>query len=351
MARLTSTASSATRWGSALGIIGVSLTAAHAQYNPDWARNFRVGVLAGFNIKADFRTSGTFALNGSNPGAVGVPGQNHTYDDGYVRVDEFGNASGYTAYWGYQNASQYDPASRTLTMHATSDYTLSGGRTTADADAPQIGLDLAYGGEIHRWNRTRIGWEFGFGWLPIEIKDDSPLDAMLTQTAHSYDVPPGVVPPTAPYNGGFSGSGQPLIFDVAHTAGSGTTNGTVTGARTLDVSLFAFRLGPSFFWDVSPQFGFALGAGPAMGLVTGTYRFNETPGGSARNRGSVDSTEIVFGGYVNAMLTYHAVKNGDFYISAQYMPLGDATFDGPGRSARLDLSGAVYVAAGVNWPF
>src|SRR6478736_9428060 len=58
-----------------------------------WPKHFRVGAMAGFNIKADFKMSGTFAVSGYNPGGV-FPGTDHVYDDGYVRVDELGNAQG-----------------------------------------------------------------------------------------------------------------------------------------------------------------------------------------------------------------------------------------------------------------
>src|SRR6185312_14826186 len=63
----------------------------------DWTRHFRIGALAGLNIKADFKTTGTFAA------ASGTPG---VYDDGYVLTDSTGNSGGLTGNWGYQNASQ-----------------------------------------------------------------------------------------------------------------------------------------------------------------------------------------------------------------------------------------------------
>src|SRR6478736_309433 len=56
-------------------------------------RHFRVGAMVGFNLKADFSMSGTFSASGNNPGAVGVSGQDHIYDDGYVRVDANGIAT------------------------------------------------------------------------------------------------------------------------------------------------------------------------------------------------------------------------------------------------------------------
>src|ERR1041385_972660 len=64
----------------------------------DWSRHFRIGMLVGFNLKASFRLSGEFSVSGSQPGATNVSGLDHFYDDGYVRVDETGNALGKTIY-------------------------------------------------------------------------------------------------------------------------------------------------------------------------------------------------------------------------------------------------------------
>ena len=100
---------------------------ARGQYDPDWSRNIRIGFLAGFNIKADFRMSGTFPIFGTDPGLAGMPRQNHVYDDGYVRVDATGNAGtdprgGYTTFWGYQDGSQH-PSASTLLFHNSSFFT------------------------------------------------------------------------------------------------------------------------------------------------------------------------------------------------------------------------------------
>ncbi len=40
-----------------------------------------------------------------------------------------------------------------------------------------------------------------------------------------------------------------------------------------------------------------------------------------------------------------------FVNGTLFMPLGRSTFSGGGRQARLDLNGAIYVSAGINWPF
>jgi hypothetical protein len=356
MLRILSIHFRAARWFSALAALLFFAGRAQGQYDPDWTRNFRIGMLVGFNIKADFKTGGSFNVSGSQPGATNMTGVDHIFDDGYVRVDDSGNAQGYTTYWGYQNESQH--VGDTLEMHSTSSYSIDPHNHDGDQSV-FVGFDLAYGGNLWRGERLRVGWEFGFGLLPISISDDSQMSGEATQNTYSFNIPPAsgggtVVIPGAPYNGGSSGSGQPSIKDIATLIGSSSTNTTISGSRTLDVILYTFRLGPTLFWDVNDYIGLQVGAGPALGFIAGEYRYNETidsGNGPVQSKGSFSDSDLVYGGYVNATVTYHAVANGDLYLGIQYMPLGSASFSQGGRQAKLDLSGAMYLSAGINWPF
>jgi hypothetical protein len=113
-------------------------------------------------------------------------------------------------------------------------------------------------------------------------------------------------------------------------------------------------LGPSFYWDLGDYAGISLGAGPAVGIVSGNYNYDEivTAGGvSARNTGGFEATDLTYGGYVNGTLMVHVVDSGDIYVGAQYMPMEDATFSGGGREGRLNLGGQLYLSIGINWPF
>lgn len=317
----------------------------------NWPRHFRVGAFLGINIKAEFKMSGNFSVSGSQPGQPGVPGVDHVYDDGYARVDATGNAQGRTSYWGYDNDGQYDGAAQTLTFHSAKSFEASGGGTSDDS--PYLGVDVAYGGNLWRWGRTQIGWEFGFGYLPINIKDKQPVATVIQRTVHSYDTG-GILLPTAPYHGGSSGIG-PTLLDGATSLPDDEISGTITGSRTLEMTLFAFRLGPLLHWELNPRWAVSLSAGPALGYLDGDLSYEETilsaDGGSGINRGSTDGSDVVFGAYVNATLMYHLEEHGDLYIGVQYMPLGSATVSGGGREAKLDMSGGVYFTAGINWPF
>jgi hypothetical protein len=302
----------------------------------DWTRHFRIGAMVGLNISANFSAKGTFSIN--RPPGV--------YDDGYVREDNTGNAFGQTGYWGYNNSSQL--VGSKLTLRNTTSYTTSG--SSQDSGSAFPGLDMAYGGNLWNWGRTRIGWDLGFGLLPISITDNRPMSATVNQTVYTFDTG-GIVVPGAPYQGGFNRQGEPTI-SVTSTNSSSSSQETITGSHTLEVMLYTVRLGPSLYWDLNQYLGLSAGVGPAVGIVSGDYKYDEIVPGGARNHGQIGGTDLVYGGYVNASLMYHVPgENGDLYLGVQYMSLGNATISGRDREGRLNLGGQVYISAGINWPF
>jgi hypothetical protein len=309
----------------------------------DWTRHFRIGALVGMNISASFNEKGAFNISGNNAA-------NGIYDDGYVRPDQNGDPA-YTSYWGYNNAGQYNPANGgTITMHATTDFSTSGGGSAESGAFP--GFDMAYGDNLWYWKHARVGWELGFGLLPINISENSSMSATVTQSTFTFNTG-GIVVPTAPYQGGSSGLG-PLLTNSPSSSISTTSDGTITGSQSLDVMLYTLRLGPSFYWDLTGHIGMSLGAGPAVGIVSGDYKYDETitaAGISARNTGKIGGTSLVYGGYVNAAVMYHVQEDADIYIGAQYMPMSDTTIGGGGREGQLKLGGQLYFSIGINWPF
>jgi hypothetical protein len=311
----------------------------------DWTQHIRLGAVLGFNIKANFNESGLFNVSGNNAA-------NGIYDDGYVQPDQSGDPA-HTGFWGYNNASQYNGGAQTLTMHSTTSYSTAG--SSEDHGGPFPGVELAYGIDLWKWKPVRVGLELGLGIVPIDISDTTPMAATVNQTAYTFSTA-GIVVPAAPYQGGPSGAGEPII-STASTTSAGAVVGTVTGKRELDVILYTLRLGPTVSFDLPENFAVMLGAGPAVGLVSGDYKFNEvitTAGTSTRNTGQFGAADFVFGGYANATLVYRFSdegRNGDIYIGAQYMPMGNADFNSGGREGRLNLEGQAYVSAGFSWPF
>ncbi|HLX71248.1 MAG TPA: hypothetical protein VKV04_16605 [Verrucomicrobiae bacterium] len=307
----------------------------------DWTRHFHVGVLVGMNISANFSRSGTFTISGNNP-ASGI------FDDGYVRTDNTGNAFGQTGYWGYNNASQLNGTA--LAMHAANAFSATG--SSKENGGPFPGFDMAYGDNLWYWKHARVGWELGFGLLPISLSENSTLPASVNQLTYTFNTG-GIVVPGSPYQGGFNRDGEPTISTAANIS-TNQTAGTVGGSQSLDVMLYTLRLGPTFYWDLSDHLSLSLGVGPAIGIVSGDYKFDEiitANGVSARNSGSIGGTDFVYGGYVNATVLCHVVDNGDIFAGVQFMPMSNATISGGGRMGRLNLGGQLYFSVGVNWPF
>jgi len=324
-----------------------------APQGEDWTSHFHIGAFAGLNIGANFHESANtlFGIAGNNP-------KKGIYDDGYVLEDQTGNAGGYTGYWGYDNASQYNVAAQTLTFHAANSFSLSSpGNANVNGD-PSVGVDLTYGRDYlyYKPAHIRIGWELGFDMLPINITDNEPLSANITQSMYTYNTG-GIVVPGAPYQGGPSGQGPLLPGTLATGVAGQPTSGMVTGTRSLNLDLFTLRLGPSFFWDISENLGLSVSAGPVIGCAAGNYDYNENITGlniNSHNQGSFGALDMTYGGYVNAMLKYHIVDNGRnayLFIGAQYTPMTAAHFSSGGRSAQLNLDGQVDFTAGMGWLF
>ena len=309
----------------------------------DWTRHFRIGALVALNAHANFSMRGNFNISGNNLAAG-------NFDDGYVREDSTGNAGGYSSYWGYNNNSQIN-SSGVLSLHSASSFS---GQSDANAsDSFSAGFELAYGDSYWNWNGAKIGWEFGFGILPISITDHSPLIVGVTQNTYSVQTS-GFTPTPTPYQGTYDGTGGSLIDPNGTLTSTTNTVGKLTGTRTLDSTLYTFRLGPTVYWDLNDSLGLYVGGGPAVGFAMSSLTYNESisyGGSTALNSGRVDATSIVYGGYVNATLVYHAPEKADLYIGVQYMPLSDVTVEGNNRRAKLDLGGEIYISAGVNWPF
>lgn len=315
----------------------------------DWTRHFRLGAMVGLNISANFSMKGNFGVSGDNP-AAGI------FDNGYIQKDSTGSTVA-TSNWGYNGAGQYNATKNQLTFLGTSSFAASD-TGSEDAGYP-VGMDMAYGDNLWYWKHARVGWELGFGWLPMDISEhfSAPASVSTSTYVFSTESPSGPITiPEAPYQGSASGYG-PLIpyppnFNPAGSPSIST--GTVSGTHTLDLSLYTLRLGPSFYWDLSQRFGMSLGVGPAVGLADGDYNYNETVsvgGTTAQNNGRISSLDVVYGGYANGSIMYHLQSNGDIYLSAQYMPMTDAKFSGGGREGDLHLSGQVYISLGINWPF
>ncbi|MBU6409294.1 MAG: hypothetical protein KGR98_02800 [Verrucomicrobia bacterium] len=312
----------------------------------DWTHHFRVGAVAGFGIKSEFQMNGSFNAAARAPGI---------FDDGYVLPDSRGaanDASTGTGNWGVQNISQI--GSTSVTMDQAASFSADNASASKDG-SPYAGLDMAYGDSYWYWDNAKVGWECGFGLLPIHVSGAMPVSA--NRNVYTFSSGGAILPSAQPpaYQGGYDYRGDTSFIDL-NPDSTNTDAVAGTANATLDAMLFTLRFGPTFYWDITPYIGLYAGGGPVAGLVSGDV----SPGGqvtladgstAAFGASKASGTKLVYGGYVNATLVYHAVQNGDFYLGFQYMPMSGATFSGNGVTGHLKLGGQMYVMAGINWPF
>jgi len=323
----------------------------------DWTRHFRIGAMAGMNIKAGFSIKDKASLPGNNAA-------NGVYDDGYMHPKGDGISTPYTSDWGYNDPLQYSASQSRLFMHQATSFSPTSSSSVEKSGSVYPGFDMAYGGNLFYLGRARVGWDLGFGFLPINITDNQSISAKINRNIIGFDTsgidtPDGVslVPnpfPGAGYRGGPDGNSKFLPSKAVPTdPATDQVDGTITGSHKLEVMLYTVRLGPSVYWDLNEDFGLSASFGPALGIVSGDYKYDEVvTAGGPHNKGQFGATDLVYGGYVNATLMYHVPgEKADIYVGGQYMPMGNASFSGGGREAQLKLGGQVYISAGINWPF
>jgi hypothetical protein len=312
--------------------------------NLNW---FSFGPQFGLNIKARFIHVGY--VNPASPWPPTTGGVDRTYNDGFVHVDNSGDAGGQTWNWGYQNASQVQ--GNMLMMHRTSD-TAHGIGTLDQNDDPHVGFDLAFGRNLGTVPGGKWGLQAAFDFTDVSIHGNHPLTGtgMLISDAFSLG---GVVPPQAPYAGSFNGPG-PLLGDTP-TETTTPYAVPIKGQRTLDAQIYALRAGPYYEFFFSKRWSGRLGGGLALALADTKYSFNETitfaGGEGVNNAGSKSGVEFQAGGYLEGKLLFALTRHTGLFAGAQYEYLGTFSRNAGNEQAQLDMSSAVYLLFGVQLRF
>ena len=308
------------------------------------ANRLSLSARAGLNFKAEFRNQ-----TQSNPG-LPIAGINHNYDDGFVRVDSSGAASGGTWNWGYQNASQVSGTSLDFHSDQFSTVPLN---IEKDSDDVQPGIELSYGRIIGKFFLGgRWGMEGALSYNSLEIEDSRSASGTVTHILDSYSLN-GVVPPTPPYNGSFDGPG-PVLSDLPTRTVS--TDPAFTSARH-ELSGFAvgIRIGPFFEWTFAKRFSVALSGGLLLAPTRIDYEFSETRtiagGAPISTQEEADESDLLYGNYVGATLRYDFSRQWGVFAGAQYQTLNELEQTVAGRTARLEQDGTVVGVAGVSWRF
>jgi hypothetical protein len=308
----------------------------------DNPNRFFLGPRFGMNFKADFHNHASY-FNAVNPGPA-AGGADHTYNDGYVRVDSSGNAGGLTWNWGYQNSSQV--AGDTMQFHA-----IQSSSSSSATDNPQYGAELVYQrviGHLPFLSSGCWGLETGFGYTDLDLRDNRSGTVPVTTDTFPLN---GVLPPGAGYNGTFVGPGALLGDTPTRT----TESAALTSNQKLSGQMFSIRLGPFAEWNFTHKLSLDASVGLTLAPTMVDYDFSETGslagGGTFEANGHSSKTELLYGPYVSGMLRYDFTKSWGVYVGAQFQSLTDLEQSIGGRTARLDPGATVYVTVGASWRF
>ncbi|MEN9574264.1 MAG: hypothetical protein RL514_2119 [Verrucomicrobiota bacterium] len=360
-------------WFGAMGVALVGNTALAQDRFPAEAtddamlrrRNrFSLKATFNFNVKTEFTS-----VSVNNSGAL-VPGVNRSYDDGFVFRDISGNAGGSTWNWGYNDASQFNPAdpaapfagTRSLAFHSVS--SLADGQTRGSRDKMLPGLELAYEEVLGRFHitekrRANVGILVSFGYMRLGQRDTGSLAGMAGITTDKYATG-AVLPPLAPYSGSFAAPG-PLLPDVPANRATGFAPATGTVINKLDGSLYGLNLGPFIEFPLHDRVSLTLGGGLGVVYASTRYGYSETivvapnpfaPAGLTANRsGRVSADDWLFSATAKANLYVALSEAWSWEIGLAYQYAGNSRSSVQGKSSNLQLDSILTVNTGLNYAF
>ena len=215
------------------------------------------------------------------------------YSDGYVRQDGGTALDGSTWYWGYDSASQVQGDQ--LVYHAAGFQSIRSGTVSAPnagpatkdslrGAAPHLQFDAR---SPHYVGPFRIGFSAGIDFMKADqsllfsnfsatqVREDYRLDY-----EDRYDLL-GVIPPSAPYQGGIGGPG-PLINNIPSSRVvtpvlifTDTASFDNQVASSIDIDALSFTAGPTLTLKHG-AFEFALSGGLIVNIYDWTARQTET---------------------------------------------------------------------------
>ena len=308
------------------------------------------------NVKATFSDLGAFR----NPLLLQPPGggQDYEYDDGFVRVDDSGNEGGRTTYWRYENSSQYDAGSNTLSFNITN--SLQSGRA-GETEEVSPGFEV-FGyldmGNLADFAGRPMTWGFkgGIHYANISVGGKGLLTSDISRVTDAFQTP--VIPlfPPAGYEGTPDDNGT-VIGDEPDRSTTIIANGaTVAGERDLDVDMVTVSAGPYLEFPVTGNFSLFAEAGVSLSIARGHYAFDSMTtitdtGATQVSSGDETRTVILPGIYAGFSTVWKLTDHFGIHGSARYQYIDSFRVDASGSEASLDFDGAAVLSLGGVWSF
>lgn len=318
--------------------------------------DFGINLMAGYNYKATFGEESGFHAPLHDPGAeTGI--MDRFYEDGYNRVDISGNALDMTSFWGYQDASQYDPGAHTITMNSQRMIPTEGQQIFADQNDAQPGLEIWWTGTILSGERKEdtladphtnqqktehARWYLDFRtalrWQHVGIDQKGNISGSFETTSDTYSTG-GATPPTAPFDGTYSGPNMSLdAIPKSRTVSMGPA-GTTTAYYDLEADLFALDLGPALTFDLDLGARLVLSAGATVAWTQSdfSYRYSDYI-----QSGSDTQEEVLFGYYGAIDIVF--IEGVSFGIATFQME--NLNHRSNGHVASMEFNDSYYIRLG-----
>ena len=307
-----------------------------------------LGVSAGasFNTKAKFRSAPAAQPRANNPGADAAD-TDHYYDDGYNRTDSSSAGAGVldTTYWGYRNASQYDP----LGDGGNGTITMNSSRTTIDANSSsemsediQPALEVYWQTDLTDNKRWNFGVRAALRWQNIRINNRVQYGTTIDTISDTYSLN-GSTPPGAPFDGVLDGWGYALLGDTPDRAETSAAGASVAATRKLNANLFGLDVGPTASLNIIEDLSVAASAGGTVAWMQSSFSYSD---GDLASGGSTDG-KCLLGVYTGIDLRYKFSNRWGVFAGASYNLLQDFDQHADGRSAELQFGGSYTVRTGI----
>jgi len=333
-------------------------------YYLDSTNRVTLSVRFGLNVHARFKGIGGGLLPnlGSGGGQVTPDGDQYNYSDGYVgngstlRADSTGNFLGYTSYWGYDHAGQYNPAANTFTFQNISSAGIPSGMADTENGCP--GMELTYNwqlGEKENWHHLRYGIEAAINYMRFTMDGSSAFGIFSTTDVYQF----GGIPnqqPAAGYTGNWAGNPGDPVLVVPGSSGPSSLTYNFLAQQDFDANIWGIRLGPYIEYPFSKKWNLHLSGGLAVGLVDAEVNWKESLTTVANNStvtaaGGGRDVSLLWGYYVALDASYQISKRWGIEAGVQFQDLGTYSHNFSGRIAELDLSNSLFIQAGISYSF
>src|SRR6266566_4857183 len=320
----------------------------------------RVSARMGYNISAHLENVGVSAgQTFPQPPPPKDPSRHFesatgvSYQDGYVGIDESGNAplpgetQGRTFYWGYARQDQIadlnnDGIGDTLLLsHSTSGTLLQDFKND-----PQAGLEVSYARQLGQRDGSTYGIETSFTYTSLDLRAHGIADPrVLGVDAFSLGNPP-IIPPAGPYEP--QPFGAPVIYDTP-------THYPVNIVSSFYAAVYGLKVGPYFEFPLAKRLSFALSGGFSLLIADSDFRIQQSAAvpspGIASGTVSGSSVGVLPGAYAAGRLSLMASDSVNVFTGLQYESNGHHSQSLAGKRVEIDFWNAVYWTFGVSYSF